>query len=519
MKTIVMKIRFGLLFVIFLMSSLSSVFGGEMANPVTTSLCLDGKNQQLDGFLFHQNNYFKLRDIAELFQGTEKEFQVEWNPQKKAIMLYSSQAYISTREEAVSSQKDGAKMIQNSDASLYIDGEKKVFDTIMIGNHNYFKLRDIMDAFDVEVLWSGKKNMIYLNTNVDKISKSTISAQEVYDKCSPAVFMIETYDMDGDLFATGSGFLIHSNGTAVTNFHVLENAFQAKAVLTDGTKVAVKGVLEYNSQEDWAVIQLDSQKAYPFLSVGNSTQVKGGQKIFTIGNPMGLTNTISEGLVSNPKRLVGEQTFIQISAPISEGSSGGALLNETGEVIGVTTAGYIVGQNLNFAVPIHTIKQAVSGKTFISLQKMTENWTKQQYQNLPQAMDSIVEEEEPNDSLEEAKYISNGTTILGEINNNYLDNFYTMCNTKGTIELFCYSDSPQFQRLGILLEPLSYEGQEIAGDKLEFEDGSKVLYAQLPVEKPGYFHIMLGTEDTFYPQKDESIEYLFYYKFTPHNVK
>ena len=184
-----------------------------------------------------------------------------------------------------------------------------------------------------------------------------LSSSEIYEKCSPAVFYITVYDKNGEGFAIGSGFFIDSEGTAVTNYHVIEGAYSAKIKRSDNQKsYNVLGVYDYSEKNDWAVIKVDG-KDFPYLEIDENS-VKGGQQIFAIGNPQGLENTISEGLVSNPNRPLDGVPYIQISAPISPGSSGGALINKLGHVVGITTAGFDEGQNLNLAVPISVIKNA-----------------------------------------------------------------------------------------------------------------------------------------------------------------
>ncbi len=105
---------------------------------------------------------------------------------------------------------------------------------------------------------------------------------------------------------------------------------------------------------DIAILKIPGT-GFDYLKIGDSAKVVGGQTIYTIGCPLGLENTISAGLISNPERLFDGQTWFQISAPISPGSSGGALINEFGEVIGITTGTFIDGQNLNLAIPIDQI--------------------------------------------------------------------------------------------------------------------------------------------------------------------
>lgn len=182
----------------------------------------------------------------------------------------------------------------------------------------------------------------------------TFDAQKIYEKCSPSVFCIETYDINGNPIGLGSGFFISENGIAVTNYHVIEGAMSAKILLTNGEIYDVDGLVDLDENLDFVTIVIDGSGFTP-LKLGDSSSVKGGESVFAIGNPEGLTNTISDGIISNPCRK-DFNDMIQISVPISHGSSGGALINTSGEVIGITTAFLSSGQNLNFAVPINFVK-------------------------------------------------------------------------------------------------------------------------------------------------------------------
>ena len=187
---------------------------------------------------------------------------------------------------------------------------------------------------------------------------SELSAEQVYEKCSPAVFYIEVYNTAGYATATGSGFFIDEFGTAVTNYHVIEDAATAKATMSDtGEIFDIVGVYDYSEENDWAIIKVGGADfRCKYLSIGEQSTVIGGSTVYTIGSPLGLQNTISQGLISNVNRVVEGTTYIQISAPISHGSSGGALINKYGEVIGITAAGFSNGENLNLAIPITAIE-------------------------------------------------------------------------------------------------------------------------------------------------------------------
>ena len=185
--------------------------------------------------------------------------------------------------------------------------------------------------------------------------KTELNAEQIYAKCSPAVFYIEVYDRSGTATATGSGFFIDADGTAVTNYHVIEGASSAKITLSDTGKIYnIDGVYDYSAAGDWAVVKI-SGSGFNYLNIADSSTVVGGATVYAIGSPLGLQNSITQGIISNTNRVEDGNTYIQTSAAISHGSSGGALINKYGEVIGITSATYTEGQNLNLALPISVI--------------------------------------------------------------------------------------------------------------------------------------------------------------------
>ena len=209
----------------------------------------------------------------------------------------------------------------------------------------------------------------YYDANALTVSDGAMTSEEIYEKCSPAVFYIEISDASGKAVASGSGFFISADGIAVTNYHVIDGASSAKITLSDTQKTySVEGVLSYSKEEDWAVIKVDAENL-PYMEVGDTSTIVGGAEIFAIGSPLGLQNTISQGIISNVSRTIEGTEYIQITAAISHGSSGGALINKYGEVIGITSATIESGQNINLAVPISKIKnyKGVAVKGFASV--------------------------------------------------------------------------------------------------------------------------------------------------------
>ncbi len=160
---------------------------------------------------------------------------------------------------------------------------------------------------------------------------------------------------------TGSGFIIDNNGTILTNAHVIEGANRVTVTLRDGRELPGR-VVGQDALTDVAVIQVEANNL-PTVSVGNSDQLRPGEWAIAIGNPLGLDNTVTVGIISATGRSsaqirVPDQRvqFIQTDAAINPGNSGGPLLNEQGQVIGMNTA--IIGgaQGLGFAIPINTAR-------------------------------------------------------------------------------------------------------------------------------------------------------------------
>lgn len=210
-----------------------------------------------------------------------------------------------------------------------------------------------------------------LGLNNKPATGTQLEASEISSMVSPAVFYIEVKNSSNVVYASGSGFIIDKSGIIATNYHVIEGAYGATIKLVDGRTFPVEKVLAYDKNRDIAVLKIAASNL-PQVKLGDSDEIKNGDKILTIGSPEGLENTISDGLVSNRKRLINNMNFIQISAPISHGSSGGALLNYKAEVIGITTAYYEGGQNLNLAIPINDLKPYLNTNLNITLSELAK---------------------------------------------------------------------------------------------------------------------------------------------------
>jgi S1-C subfamily serine protease len=178
-----------------------------------------------------------------------------------------------------------------------------------------------------------------------------------------SVVLIVVHDKAGQPIRQGSGFFVDANGKLVTNFHVIRDAAGAVVKSSDGAFYQVAGVLKTDKQNDLAVLRVLGKDFRP-LPLGDSDAAHVGDKVLAIGSPLGLDETVSDGLISGIRDADGFKVF-QTTAAISSGSSGGALLNLRGQVIGVTTAQLTAGQNLNFAIPVNYVKSLLDANVAV----------------------------------------------------------------------------------------------------------------------------------------------------------
>ena len=179
---------------------------------------------------------------------------------------------------------------------------------------------------------------------------------EAIEKISQSVVKLTCYDEFGKEYASGSGFFAFESNLIVTNYHVIEgNVYSIKAS-SDGKEFEVDYLVNYNERYDLALLSVDptelshANAEFEPLPIGDSSVVKVSEHITAIGVPLGISKTVSDGMISGFYEDSGVK-LIQFTAPISHGSSGGALLNDKGEVIGITSASFSSGQNFNLTVP------------------------------------------------------------------------------------------------------------------------------------------------------------------------
>jgi S1-C subfamily serine protease len=192
------------------------------------------------------------------------------------------------------------------------------------------------------------------------VERAPLTPKEIAARAIPAIALIR---FPG---ALGSGFVVGADGRIATNLHVLGGGEHATVVLADGREFTEIEVLGIDPAHDLALLRVPARDL-PVLPLGDSDAVKPGERVVAIGHPLGLGNTVSDGLVSAVREVDASLRVLQVSAPISPGSSGGPLLNDRGEVIGVSTLIFTQGQNLNFGVPVAYLRPMLANERPVSL--------------------------------------------------------------------------------------------------------------------------------------------------------
>lgn len=230
-----------------------------------------------------------------------------------------------------------------------------------------------------DVISSGSGSMNYKTAP----AKPVLTAEQIAQRFLPGVALIICDDGKGH-YSQGSGIFI-GNGTILTNAHVVKGMVRG-VVIAGGQqkKNLINMVVYFNSENtDLAVlhsVEAESvKKTIPSLAKPNDLKI--GETVYVLSNPEGLAGTISQGIISSGVRRINNMDLLQITAPISEGSSGGAVLNSRGEVIGLATASLQSGQNLNFAVPAASIKlftdnYSIESKSleYVQASKIPNSW-------------------------------------------------------------------------------------------------------------------------------------------------
>jgi len=266
--------------------------------------------------------------------------QVTWVPSTKSVFAKKGSQIVSLQV--------GSRHVNVNGKTVTLDAPVRTVDGATM-----VPLRLVGDAFGARTVWNAATRTIVIET-AEHSEKLEEAAKEARRKLTPAeivdlnddkVVMITTDD------AQGSGVIVGGRWV-LTNWHVIDGASSGDVILNDGTSIPISGVAAADEEADLAIVQTKRSLGITPVSFADADEVRKGDRIVAIGSPLGYRNTVSEGLISNVLDDGTSVTYYQINAPVDRGSSGGAVFNEYGELVGITTA--VIRDtlaDLNFAVP------------------------------------------------------------------------------------------------------------------------------------------------------------------------
>lgn len=264
------------------------------------------------------------------------------------------------------------------------------YDEILTLGDLYQLLRDALTFPDTEGKTPAQRladKGLCTQEQVQALSPEELSARQIADRHMAAVFQLDVYYTkkaykNNRSSNGGSGFFISGDGLAVTNFHTLESSVIATVTLITGETFPVERVLFYDPSADIALVRVsrtstDEKTTVPFFSyleLVEEPEVRRGDQVYTLSVPLSITPAISEGIVSSTNHRIPRFTLpcIVNTADISHGSSGGALLNVYGHVVGVTSGAYEAGNSLYISIPLTPVLEADWEAEGLTLQEVNE---------------------------------------------------------------------------------------------------------------------------------------------------
>ena len=247
----------------------------------------------------------------------------------------------------VSLQADSRQAVVNG-RTVALEVPARLVDNVMM-----VPLRLVAVAFGAQVRWEPETGAVFIESaeflereREAAAAANRLTPAQIVELNDDRVVMIRTDDGQGSGVIVGPRWVL-------TNWHVIDGATSGNVVLSDGTSVVIQGVAAADGKADLAIVQTTRSLGITPVAFADPDSVRKGDRIVAIGSPLGYQNTVSEGLISNFMEN-GDIIYYQINAPIDRGSSGGAVFNEYGELVGITTA--VIRDtlaNLNFAVPAY----------------------------------------------------------------------------------------------------------------------------------------------------------------------
>ncbi len=347
------------------------------------------------------------------------------------------------------------------------------------------------DRFNL-VKWDADVSSVTGDMTVKAVwERKVFTSKEIFDLINPGTVEIKTYRMNDQYYSLGSGFFIDEDGLLLTNYHVIEESRSYKVTLSDGTVYEVSEVVAYDIDKDIALLQVDTQgNKVPYLEIAPELPAV-GDFVYALGSSLGLTGTFSNGIVSYVNRTVKDipnVNFIQTTTPISSGNSGGPLVNDKGYVIGINSASYTEGQNLNLAIEISQYRG-------IEEASLTPEELFQKEGKIRWYFGELIVQE--NGESKTGQLLENGSTVHGTINDSKSDYYMVEAlEEESYMILMIKADSEEglediakgytaryakydISRGSVVLPPIYYTGSIVKG-----EDGEMYFLAVIMLDEP-----------------------------------
>ena len=347
------------------------------------------------------------------------------------------------------------------------------------------------DRFNL-VKWDADVSSVTGDMTVKAVwERKVFTSKEIFDLINPGTVEIKTYRMNDQYYSLGSGFFIDEDGLLLTNYHVIEESRSYKVTLSDGTVYEVSEVVAYDIDKDIALLQVDTQgNKVPYLEIAPELPAV-GDFVYALGSSLGLTGTFSNGIVSYVNRTVKDipnVNFIQTTTPISSGNSGGPLVNDKGYVIGINSASYTEGQNLNLAVEISQYRDLKE------VNLTPEGLFQKEGKILWYFGEKTAEETWESKT---GQYLENGTTVTSSITNKDDEDYYMVASPKDTaallimikadsekgLEDIAYYFTPFYSSSFNMHNAYAFPSYYYYGDIVEDEDGESYLIAVVLIDE------------------------------------
>jgi S1-C subfamily serine protease len=354
------------------------------------------------------------------------------------------------------------------------------------------KIATVDDTGYVRAIVSGDATITA--KNVASNLKNKLSSEQIFENVNPSVVKIEIFNRFNELLGTGSGIIVQADGTVLTNFHVIADVMgpvKTRIILDNGTSYDTDKVLGYDAARDLAVLKITDKVSLPAATLlGANSSYKSGDTVFALGSPNGIQNLPpTTGTIQNVQYYFNDEKYpyISHSAELKPGNSGGALVNEYGEVVGVNDAVISLGpqRNIYLSIPIeYYLKMNLTLNTTIAeVNRLTY---------VPLAGEGAVAEVEPNDDQETSTalpYLKNH--VSGSIASRVdYDGYAIQLTEKATLNIsFKLADAFYTDYVGIAL--IDEDGNLITRSRQSIDGSGDIVLQCTAKLVPGHYWIVI----------------------------